>query len=444
MKSHEYECGSQAHHSRRSWMKGVAAFGAASWLTPLASVLARQAEGSSRQPAKSVIVLWLQGGPSQLETFDPHPGSNIAGGSKAIETRVKGVMLGEGLPNVAEVMDKISLVRSLTSREGDHERAIYNIKTGFRPDPTLIHPSVGAIVCRQTEDLDRDSIDIPRHISILSQQFPSRGGYLGNRFDPFHIGDPNQPIPDLVRPVDDVRYRKRLSDLTHVVDAEFSRGRIQSPGVGAAVARDLTQAALRMMDSEQLAAFDVSNATQAQRDAFGDSSFGRGCLAAVRLIETGVRCVEVSLGGWDSHIDNHEIHANLNKILDPAFAALIRELEDRDLLDSTVVMCAGEFGRTPTINPAGGRDHWPHGFSVALAGGGIQGGRVLGETNPEPKLDPDHPELDIEQPVAVQDVHATILSALGIDPALELITPIGRPMTLTDKGSVLRELIDRA
>ena len=265
---------------------------------------------------------------------------------------------------------------------------------------------------------------------------------MGNRFDPFKTGDPNQPIPDLVRPVDDVRYRKRLSDLTNVVDREFARGRIQSPGVGASVARDLTEAALKMMDSDQLAAFDVSNATQAQRDAFGDTPFGRGCLAAVRLIETGVRCVEVTLGGWDSHIDNHEIHAGRNEILDPAYAALIHELRERDLLDHTVVMCAGEFGRTPTINATGGRDHWPHGFSVALSGGGIQGGRVIGETASQPKLDPDHPELDIDRPVAVQDIHATVLTALGIDPRLELITPIGRPMTLTDRGEVIKDLLE--
>lgn len=436
-------CGSLVHLDRRNWMRAAAAFGVAGWLTPVSQVLARQAENqSARQPAKSVIVLWLQGGPSQLETFDPHPGTNIAGESKAIETRLKGVQVGDGLPQVADKLDRISLVRSVTSREGDHERAIYNIKTGFRPDPTLIHPSVGAIVCHQTEDADRDQIDIPRHISILPDQFSSRGGYLGTRFDPFKTGDPNQPLPDLVRPVDDDRYRRRLTDLTEVVDREFARGRINRPGIGVNVARDLTQAALKMMDSAQLAAFDVGNATAAQRDAFGDTAFGRGCLAAVRLIETGVRCVEVTLSGWDSHINNHEIHAGLLKTLDPAFAALINELESRDLLQSTVVMCAGEFGRTPTINPAGGRDHWPHGFSVALAGGGVQGGRVIGATSPNPKLDPEQPMLDVENKVDVQDLHATILSALDINPALELQTPIGRPMTLTDQGRVLTELLE--
>lgn len=436
-------CGSAVHLDRRNWMGAAAAFGVAGWLTPVSSLLARQADSPRRRgPAKSVIVLWLQGGASQLETFDPHPGTDIAGGSTAIETSIKGIEIGSGLPRVAEKMERISLVRSVTSREGDHERAIYNIKTGFRPDPTLIHPSVGAIVCHQTEEEDRERIDIPRHVSILSSDSPSRGGYLGTRFDPFKTDDPNQPLPDLLRPVDDARYRQRLSDLNYVVDREFARGRIDRPGIGVNVARDLTQAALKMMDSKQLAAFDVSNATAAEREAFGATPFGRGCLAAARLIETGVRCVEVTLPGWDSHINNHEIHAGLLKELDPAFAALIDRLEERDLLESTVVMCASEFGRTPTINPAGGRDHWPHGFSVALAGGGIRGGQVIGKTSPRPKLDPEHPEYDLEGPVTVQDLHATILTALGIDPATEMMTPIGRPMTLTDKGVVLRELLD--
>lgn len=435
-------CGSAAHFTRRRWLQATGAFGAVSWLGPIAQALAKQAETTTRnEPARSIIVLWLQGGPSQLETFDPHPGTDIAGGSRAIETRQKGVLIGEGLPRTAEILDRVSLVRSVTSKEGDHERAIYNVKTGFRPDPTLVHPSLGAIVCHQTESEDQGQIDIPRHVSILSEAFPSRGGYLGPRFDPFITGDPRNPLPDLNRPVTEERFRNRLQDLQQVVDAEFARGRIRRPGVGVDVAKELTDSALRMMDSQQLTAFDVSHATAAEREAFGDTPFGRGCLAAVRLIETGVRCVEVTLSGWDSHINNHEIHAGLLKTLDPAFAALIQTLEDRDLLSRTLVLCAGEFGRTPTINPAGGRDHWPHGFSVALAGSGLRPGQTLGATSPQPKLDPDNPLQDLQNEIRLQDLHATILTALGIDPHLELPTPIGRPMTLTDQGRPIRELL---
>ena len=192
--------------------------------------------------------------------------------------------------------------------------------------------------------------------------------------------------------------------------------------------------ALKIMSSAQLAAFDVKQATAAQRAAYGDTPFGRGCLAALRLIETGVRCVEVTLDGWDTHVNNHELQGRKVKVLDPAFAALIRDLKDRNLFDSTIVLCGGEFGRTPKLNPVGGRDHWPYGFTIALAGGGIRAGHVVGST------DPSGESREPEKPVTVQDLHATIQHALGIDCEKELITPVGRPLALSD-GKVIRELL---
>ena len=192
--------------------------------------------------------------------------------------------------------------------------------------------------------------------------------------------------------------------------------------------------ALQIMSSDQLDAFDVMQTSESQRAAYGDSAFGRGCLAALRLIETGVRCVEVTLGGWDTHVNNHELQAGRIEILDPAFAALIRDLKERDLLDSTLVLCGGEFGRTPKLNPLQGRDHWPYGFSVAMAGGGVRGGHVIGETDPEGE------SREPTQPVTVQNIHATIQDALGINPEKEIITPVGRPITLSD-GVPIKELM---
>jgi uncharacterized protein (DUF1501 family) len=184
-----------------------------------------------------------------------------------------------------------------------------------------------------------------------------------------------------------------------------------------------------MMTSAQLQAFDVKREPAAIRDSYGDTPFGRACLAARRLTEVGVRCVEVTLDGWDSHVNNHAIHRERAAELDPALSALIRDLKERGALDRTVVLCTGEFGRTPKMNLAGGRDHWPNGFSLAIAGGGIRGGRVIGETDPEGGKDP-------ANPTSVADVHATVLTALGLDPRKENVSPVGRPIQLSEGRSI--------
>ncbi len=321
-------------------------------------------------------------------------------------------------------MHLASLVRSVTSKEGDHERAIYNIKTGYRPDPTLTHPSIGAILCHA----DDSGADIPRHVSIIPENSPGRGGFLGAKYDAFKINDPAGPVPDVRRPVADDRYSRRVEDLYSVVEQEFRRGRLIDLERNRTLHQTATDAAIKMMSSEQLDAFDVSEEPKEVLESFGDSAFGRGCLAASRLIEAGARCVEVTLSGWDSHITNHTLQASRCETLDPALAALLTRLQERELLDSTLLVCGGEFGRTPSINPAEGRDHWPHGFSTLLAGCGIRRGAVHGATAKEPKLDPDKPMDDLQDAVTVADLHATILSVLGVDPHHEFETPIGRPI----------------
>ena len=439
MNTNEHNCNSLSHFSRRGLMQAMGLSGI-SFLTPLAEQLARTAENEpkDKQP-HSLIVLWMQGGPSQLETFDPHPDTEIAGGSKdgskSIETSVKGVHISENLPLVAEQMESISLVRSIVSKEGDHERATYYVKNGYRPDPTLVHPSLGAIICHQTQD----NLEIPRHISLLPNVWAARGGYLGDQFDAFKSQDPLGPVPDVKARVPQARFDQRIKDMS-VVEGAFARGRLKNLDEGRTLHRSSVEAARKMMSSEQLAAFDVSKAPEALRKEFGDTAFGRCCLAALQLVEVGVRCVEVRLESWDSHANNHEFCRQNNVTLDPAFAALLKNLRERKLLDRTMILWAGEFGRTPKINPLGGRDHWPHGFSMALAGGGIAGGRVIGETSPKPKLDDKNRLQDVADPRQVEDVHATILTAFGIDRQKEIQTPIGRPMTLS-QGKPIRELL---
>lgn len=442
-------CQSQWHLSRRSWLHSLA-WGSACWLTPLAETLGRihhedlhRDSPAARQiarrlrPAKSMIVIWLQGGASQLETFDPHPGSPSAEGSLAIPTNVPNLQFSDNLPLLAERADRLAIIRSVTSEEGDHERALHNMMTGYRPEPTLLHPALGSVICHATEAHDAAS-DLPRHVSILANGQSSRGGYLGPQYDAFRTYDPANRVPDVEARVDDPRFQRRLNWLTQVVEPEFQRGRLSNPQLAATA--DTIRQATRLMSSDQLSAFDVTGVSPTEQQRYGDTAFGRGCIAATQLIQAGVRCVEVTLPGWDSHANNHTFQRNNCAILDPAVSAMLDDLAARDLLDSTLVLIAGEFGRTPKFNVAGGRDHWPHGFSVVLAGGGIQGGRVIGQTNPDPPIEKIGSRLKLVDPQPVENLHATILHQMGIDYQEVIQTPIGRPLKISE-GQIIEQLL---
>lgn len=455
MRVHDYsgEPGCVSYHRmglhRRNLLKaagaGVAGIGMASgWLTRFAESLAVAADGKNSRP-KSLLMIWLQGGPSQLETFDPHPGTAIGGDVGSLDTTLKNVRIADTMPATAEQLHHATLVRSVVSKEGDHERATYHLKTGWRPDPTVVHPAIGAIVCHQSEG----NLEIPRHISIQSGQWPARGGYLGPSLDAFQIGDPAQPVPNLTKRVPEAQLKQRLGPLLNTLENEFQRGRLVRMNESRTLHQTATERAITMMNSDQLTAFDIHEESEATRTQFGDNGFGRGCLAAIRLLSAGVRCVEVELGGWDTHVNNHELQTAKAKTLDQALAATLQELVARDMLKDTIVFCGGEFGRTPLINPAGGRDHWPHGFSALLAGGKLRRGHVHGATAEAP--DPEQlrrngdqaldPSQFTENLVSVPDLHATLLHALGVDHELEMITPIGRPLRWSD-GKVVSELLD--
>lgn len=425
-------CDPSLHFSRRRLLGA----GGGLMMSSLARQLTLAAEksGDKKKPPMSIIMLWLEGGPSQLETFDPHPGTKAGGDIKAISTSVSGLEISDLLPATAEQMHLTTLVRSVIGKEGDHERAIYNIKTGYRPDPTLIHPAIGAVLC----EADEAGADIPRHISILPGQNAGRGGFLGAQYDAFRTGDPESRVPDVKARVSDERFARRLQDLESVLEPQFARRRLRDIQSNRTLHQASTEAARRMMSSDQLSAFDVTNETTAVLNAFGDDSFGRGCLAAARLIEVGVRCVEVTLSGWDSHVNNHGLQSSAIGRLDPALAALLARLEERGLLDSTLVVCGGEFGRTPSINPALGRDHWPHGFSTLFAGGQFRRGHFHGGTSSSTEAV--KPEGHVADPVTIADLHATIQAALGLDPSFEYQTPIGRPM-FRSEGKVIQELL---
>ncbi len=417
-------------YGRRGFLR-LAGLAGVAWLTPIGQLLARAAEAPAERgrPAQSIIMLWLQGGPSQLETFDPHPGTAIAGGTSAIRTAVKGVQLASGLEQTAEELGSIALVRSMVSKEGDHERGTYTMKTGFRPDPTVIHPSIGAVCCHE---LPIAGTDIPRHVSILPGQWPARGGFLGESYDAFKTGDPAGEVPDTVSHLPPQRDEQRLKHLD-VVESAFARRPAQARR-GDPAPRDAGAGA---EDDEFGAAQGVRGSARTAGPAPGlrRHALWPSLSRSARLIEVGVRCVEVTLDGWDTHANNHALQRERLAILDPAYSTLLRDLRERGLLERTVVLCTGEFGRTPAINSLGGRDHWPNGFSVALAGGGIRGGRIIGETDPEGKKAP-------TKPVSVGDLHATILTAVGIDPKKVNQTPIGRTVRFAE-GTPIAGLLEK-
>ncbi len=419
---------SQSPVNRRDVLRLATAAGLSFALPPL-DLRAAERRGPERK--KSLLTIFLSGGPSQLETWDPHPGGAIGGRTTALRTKVANLSIAGFYPRLAERIDALSVIRSLVSREGDHERGTYFLKTGYRPDPTLTHPSLGAILAHEQPD---EKVAIPQHVSLGGAPWPARGGFLGAKFDAFKVFDAGGNLENMRAPVDPGRQKTRLSNLD-VVSKSFQQGRrLQSERT---LHQHTIDAALRMMSSEQLRAFEIADERRDLAASYGGHVFGRGCLVARRLIERGVRAVEVTLNGFDTHANNHEGHETQAKILDPALATLLADLKERDLLDSTVVLVIGEFGRTPRINPLEGRDHWPHGFSCLVGGGGLRGGVVIGETDPAGE------KKDPADPIPVQDLFATVLATLGVDFTKEMTTPISRPMALSDGKPIARLAIAR-
>jgi len=416
-----------AELNRRELLRLAGGLGVSLLLPPMD---ARSASILGDARPKSLITLWMGGGPSQLETWDPHPGSLVGGPTQAIKTRTPGLHIADLYPRVAEQIDALSVIRSLVSQEGDHARGTYYVKTGYRPDPTLTHPSVSAIAA---QELPNPDLKIPSHISLGNSRWPARGGYLGDQLDAFRIFEPGRNVRNMQPRVAQDRQQRRLSNLD-IVTRSFRKGREQQ--ADQTLHQHTVERALTMMQSKQLAALDLQQESPATLERYGDSRFGRGCLAARRLIQEGVRAVEVTLRGFDTHANNFEGHAQQAEQLDPALSSLIQDLREFKLLSSTVVLCVGEFGRTPKINKLDGRDHWPNGFSCLLGGGGLKNGIVIGST------DPSGQRQKPQDPIPIADLYATILKVLRIDYAQEQITPIGRPLAYSNGTPIKRLFAD--
>jgi hypothetical protein len=382
----------------------------------------------ARHGVRSVILLYMNGGPSQIDTFDPKPGTPNGGPFKATSTSISGARFSEHLPGLAERAHRLAVIRTLTSTEGSHARARYLLHSAYSPNPSVRHASLGATVSHELGDR---TVDLPGYVSLGG---PGEGsGFLGPDHGPFIVsGHPGQPIENL-RPWGDMdagRLDARLS-LAASFDADFARR-----GAAAAEVRahqTMLARARRLMASPLVRAFGLDDEPAALRKAYGDSAFGGRCLIARRLVEAGVRAVEVELGGWDSHQDNFTAHRRLASELDPAMSALLDDLGQRGLLASTLVVWAGEFGRSPRINASEGRDHHTRCFCAVLAGAGVRAGQVVGATTEDG-------DAVASRPVTIPDLYATLLVLAGIDPG-KVFQSNDRPISLGNGGKVIREVV---
>ena len=431
--------------SRRAWLTtsaaSLAGLSSSGWIEQLAA-----AAGPGAKPPRACILLWMNGGPSQLDTFDPKPDHENGGPFRAIETSAPGIRIGEHLPQVARWMDRSAIVRSLTGKEADHGRATYLVRTGRPPEGVIQYPTLGSLVSRELGTSDHP---LPSFVSVAPYRSTNLAaynpGFLGPRFAPFIVGDVTAAqaqqqtadaylrqlqVADLkpLQELADARQAARL-DLWREMEREFGSARPDAP---VASHHTAYERAVRMTAPDAMAAFNLADEPDKLRDSYGRNLFGQGCLLARRLVERGVSFVEVSLGGvnsggmgWDTHVNNFATVERLCGVLDPAWATLLADLRDRGLLDSTLVLWMGEFGRTPKINGTAGRDHFPLAWNAVLSGGGVKGGQVIGRTSA------DGSTVE-ERPCAVSELLATVCQSLGIDPHKTNPSNIGRPIHLVD------------
>ncbi len=429
--------------SRRDlWRIAASSIGGMScsgWLPRLAQA-ADVLNEKGKRPPKACILLWMAGGPSQLETLDPKPGHRNGGPTKAISTSVPGIELSENLPGLAKQMQDVALIRSMRTREGDHGRATQLMMTGYRPMGGAIeYPVLGSLVAQR---LQVPESPLPGFVSISPFRLGTLGsGFLGAQYAPLMVsGASNDPTARANLTVENLDPqgvdRGDLADRQQLL--AMMRGVVPPAGSSALKHAAVYDQAMRMVQTRGEGAFNLEEEATELRDAYGRSRFGQGCLLARRLVERGVPFVEVTLdaaagGSWDSHLNNFRTVASLCDVLDPAWSTLLTDLRERGLLESTLVVWMGEFGRTPRINPNNGRDHFPDAWSVALAGSTIAGGQVIGSTTPD--------AMEVkDRPVVAADLFATILEAIGIDSSSD--NPMGdRPIPIVDNGIPIKELV---
>jgi hypothetical protein len=433
--------------SRRDWLNlssaGVVGWSLSGWLGALADEAAQ-----NPRRKRSCILLWMNGGPSQMDTFDLKPGHANGGPYKEIATSVPGIKISEHLPKIARYADRMAIVRSMATKEADHGRATYQMRTGHLPGSPVHYPTMGSVF---SKEMEQPGAELPNFVSIAPYRFFSPAaygpGFLGPQYAPLVVGEGQQalfPIPGQRNNNYEDSLKVQDVGLPDGVDADRAEARVKLLGemqddflarrsaISSQSQRSAYQRAVTLMQSSATRAFDLDQEPRALRDRYGRNLFGQGCLLARRLIEKNVPFVEVSLAtvgnvalGWDTHANNFDGVKRLSEVLDAAWSTLMEDLKDKGLLESTVIVWMGEFGRTPKINGAKGRDHWANSWSTVLAGGGIKGGQVIGKTSD------DGMEVK-ERPVGTEDFLATVALALGIDIKKQNNSNVGRPIRIVE------------
>ncbi len=432
---------------------GVVGFSMSGWLEAMA-----QQTASNPQRRRSCILLWMNGGPSQMDTFDLKPGHDNGGPYREIQTSVPGIRISEHLPRIARNMDKMVLIRGMSTREGDHGRGTFYLRSGYLPQGPLQYPTLGSLVAKEIGATD---LPLPSFVSIAPYRLFSpaayTSGFLGPQYAPLMVGEVTNFNFNQQAGQDPYDQNLRVQDMRHSDDitAEQFNARVdilqdmerdfvqRHQTVAARSHQTAYQRAVGLMRTSARTAFNLNEEPAMLRDAYGRNLFGQGCLLARRLVERGVPFVEVTLGampgspiGWDTHGQNFQNVQRLSEILDPAWGTLMDDLRQRDLFDTTTIIWMGEFGRTPRINQGQGRDHYPNAWTTVLAGGGIRGGSVFGRTSA------DGTTVEGSRPVSVPDFLATAMQALGIDHTNQNMSNVGRPIPIADRtAQPIREVL---
>jgi hypothetical protein len=400
--------------NRRSFLSGFSAL-------PLIGAMSSNAD-EMKKNNKSAILLWMGGGPSTMDIWDLKPKAPTGGPFRPIST-TGDVQICEHMPEMAKQMHNMAIVRSMSTREADHMRGRYYMHTGYVPNPSIEHPSYGAVLANQ---LDRDSLEIPQFVSIGGGSVGA--GFLGAQYNPFGVNSDGR-IRNL-----DMKVDERLLQRAYALDVLESNFINQKRGSLAKDHQSVLKQAFNLLTSEQMEAFKVAGEPDAVKERYGDNGFGKGCLMARRLVEVGVPFIEVNLGGWDNHQNIHPtLKDNKLPMLDKGMSALVEDLEQRGLLEDTAIIWMGEFSRTPRINGNAGRDHWARSWSIVVGGAGMNGGIAVGATN-------DDGTKVITDPYSSQDVMASVCKALGIPLSTTFTSNSGRPMKIANSGKIIKEL----